>query len=153
MLSLSGLMLHSDLLAGLYSVSIGSVYFSRAFGQTADWPTTTVLDQLKRVMRPALIMSPRGQGGGHWDRLHGRPHIDDLMITGKNMIHQNASTKQDGGNAWHFWQWITEILQGEKEQEGAATVGRRAAGDRLHQTTNQNHAWMEKDTFIARLPF
>lgn len=49
-----------DLLVGLYSVSIGSVYFSLACGQTADRLTTSDLDQLKRLMRPVLIMSAGG---------------------------------------------------------------------------------------------
>lgn len=53
-----------DLLLGLCSVSIGSVYFSLACGQTSDWLTTTVLDQLKRLMRPsAYHVTQRAERG------------------------------------------------------------------------------------------
>lgn len=59
-----------ELLVSLCSVSIGSVYFSLACGQTTDQLTTTVLDQLKRLMRPVLIMSPPiAEGGTETGRL------------------------------------------------------------------------------------
>lgn len=61
-----------DPLASLCSVSTGSVYFSLACSQTTGQLATNVLGQLKRLMRPRLIMTPRPPREGHRDRLSGR---------------------------------------------------------------------------------
>lgn len=61
-----------DPLASLCSVSTGSVYFSLACSQATGPLATNVLGQLKRLMRPRLIMTPRPPRGGHRDRLSGR---------------------------------------------------------------------------------
>ena len=73
-----------DLLVGLYSVSIGSVYFSLACGQTADRLTTSDLDQLKRLMRPVLIMSAGGGGTETGSiKITKKVEGDDILLAGR----------------------------------------------------------------------
>lgn len=60
------------------------VYFILACGQTTVRLATTVLDQLKRLMRPVLIMSPRRPEWGAprqaaWQRVQG----DDTVLVGR----------------------------------------------------------------------
>lgn len=65
---------------------LGSVYFSLACGQTADRLTTSDLDQLKRLMRPVLIMSVGWEWGGTETgriKITKRVEGDHILLVGR----------------------------------------------------------------------